>query len=378
MDLDADLRSVAHIYDKGGLKRLLTLEPLEQLTWSRTQDDISSASVRMSNPSSACIAGLERIRPMRHELVITQGGRRVWEGPITLYKERPDRVEIGARDVLFYANRAAIEKVYRSSNSFGDTEPVPARLERILLGEMARFESNSAPVNITSHIHAIVDENTVRTSRSNVPYERYVWEEMDEMAWRNGVDYTVAAREIYIHDTDHPLGTLRQFNEDDFGSPAELAIYGVELATRAIVTDRMGRAAEAGLEGGEDDYYGRVELLHGTYYDAPGEEADDQTHVPIEEMRDQARRDFAPRYPLPMVLRVPENSTLSLDTYRELGHSLIPGVRIPIQVTTPVRTVSMLMKLRKVKVVEDASGIRVEVVIVPASESDGVGFGSEL
>lgn len=369
---DADLRSNVYIYDKGGLQRLLSLDPLTQVTWGRVQDDISSARVIMTNPSAECIAGLERIRPMRHELVITQGGRRVWEGPITLYKERPDRIEISARDVLFYTNRAAIRRVYKSANGFGGSEPVPTRLESIIKGEMARFENTVAPVNVVSHVHTILDDNTVRTTRSNLPYERYVWEEMDEMAWRNGVDYTTAAREIYIHDTDTPLGQLRQFTEDDFLSPAELGIYGVELATTAIVTDRMGRHAEAGLENGTDDYYGRVELLHGTYYDSPGEEADDQTHVPIEEMRTQARRDFAPRYPLPMVVRVPENSTLNLDTYRELGHALIPGVRIPVTITTPVRTASMLMKLRSVKVTEDSSGVRVEVTLVPAPEAGAV------
>lgn len=368
---DDDLRTTAHIYDKGGLKRLMTLDPVTKLTWGRVQDDISSANVRLTAPNKECLAGLERLRPLRHELVLTQGGRRVWEGPITLYKERSNSIEIGARDVLFYTNRAAIEKVYRSSNNFGGTEPVPSRLERIILGEMARFETTAAPVNVVTHVHAIVDDETARTSRSNLPYERYVWEELDEMAWRNGVDYTVAAREIYIHDTDHALGTLRPFSEADFGSPVELAIYGVELATRAIVTDRMGRHAEAGVI--EDDYYGRVELLHGTYYDAPGEEADDQSHVPIEEMQAQARRDFAPRYPLPMVLRVPENNTLNLDTYRELGHELIPGVRIPLSITTPVRSTSLLMKLRSMKVTEDETGVYVEVTIVPASEAEGFG-----
>lgn len=368
--MTSDLFTSAYIYDKGGTKRILALgDNVTHCDWSRVQDDISSARILLTSPSGDCMAGLQDVRPMRHELVLTQGGRRVWEGPITLYKERRDAVEIRARDVLFYANRAGMSQVYASSNRFGDTEPVPTRLERILHGEMARFERNpDTSVNMTSHIHAFVDEHTSRTARSNLPYERYVWEEMDDMAWRNGVDYTVAAREIYIHDVDYALGTLRAFSEMDFGDSPEVGIYGVELCTRAIVTDRMGRWADAGVQGGEDDYYGRVELLHGTYYESPGVEADDQTHVPIEEMRDQARRDFAPRYPVPMVLRVPENASLNLDTYRELGHELIPGVRIPVNVTTALRHTSMLMKLRKMRVTEDPGGINVEVTLVPASE----------
>lgn len=365
------MATTAHIFDKGGVVRLMTLEGIEKLTWERIQDDISKTTIRLRNPGPECIAGLERVTPMRHEVVLTRGGHRVWEGPITLLKERGHVIEIEAHDILYYFRRMAMAKVYDSFSGFpGGSEPVPARLHRIMTGEALRFEQSPVPPNVRNSVVTIIDEKTARTSRRNEPYEKYVWEEMDEMAWRNGVDYTAAARKVYIHDTDTPLGHLRAFSAGDFVTQPEIAIYGAELATQTIVTDRQGRAAFGGI--GNDDYYGRVELMHGTYYDAPGEEADDQSHVPIEEMEDQARRDFAGRYPLPIQLRVPENAPLNPATFEELGHELIPGVRVPLSLRTNLRQMDMMLKLRRLHVTEDASGERATITLIPAPEAGAV------
>lgn len=364
-----DYPVVAHIFDKGGTQRLLTLDGVTRITWERVQDDISKATLRIDNPSPKCQSGIERITPMRHELVLTKGDTRVWEGPIVLYKER-EFIDLTAYDVLFYTKRAVLHRVYNSLGPNGQTEAVPTRLARIIAGEMARFEEREPSVNVTNGVTTIVTEDTARTSRKNLKDEKYVWDELDDMAWRNGVDYTAVGRQIYIHDTDVPLGETRPFTEADFASPPEVAIYGAELATETWVTDRQGRSASAGI--GYDPYYGRVELLHGTYYESEGVEADDQTHVPIEEMQAQARRDFAPRFPMPMVVRIPENTTLSPETWAELGNQLIPGVRIPLRVQTAIRSTSMLTKLRRIRVSENEQGQRVEITLVPAPETGAV------
>jgi hypothetical protein len=79
----------------------------------------------------------------------------------------------------------------------------------------------------------------------------------------------------------------------------------------------------------------------------------------------QAGRNIAARYPIPVVARVPDNS--SLDPNVNLGiNQLIPGVWVPLRAGNEIIEVSQWQKLDSVTVRQDESGEKISVVLSPA------------
>lgn len=365
MHIDDRDHHVVSIFEKGGTRRLFDLDRVTTLRWSRKMDDTGEATVRLVPPFGSCGGRLSEIIPMRHELVIFYGGRRAWEGPITLVQDVPGQFSIKAKDVSFYLNRMVMREAHGSRTAGRRGEPTIQRLMRIIQAEGARFEDSSLPINVLPHLRAYESESDPRTTRSTEAGEKYVFDELDDLAWRGGIDYGVAGRMIYLMDTDTPVGQTRRLTSSDFTSPVEVVLYGAELSTEAYVTDRQGRWVSYGP--GDSPYYGRVELLHGNYAESDDPEA--AAAVPLSEMRDQAVRDFAPRYPLPMTVRVPQNATLQHSTFYELYDYLFPGVRVPLTAEGTVHNVSRMMKLKDLNVEEFEGRSSANVTLIPASEA---------
>lgn len=354
------------VFEKGGQRRLFDLPEVDLVRWSRELDETGEATVRLTPPSPGCAADLRNIRPMRHELVVFFDGRRAWEGPITYAKDNPAEYEIKAKDVSYYLNRMVMKDAYDSRLPEGRSESVIDRMLRIITAEGQRFEHPPLAINVLPYLMGIQRSTDPRTRRTTEPGEAYVFDELDSLAWRNGIDFGVVGRRIYLMDTDTPVGQVRRLTSDDFTSEVEIVMYGAELTTEASVTDRQGRFVSHGP--GYSEFYGRVELLHGNY--AEGDEPEVMAAVSIEEMTAQAARDFAPRYPLPMTVRVPENATMKHSTFIELHESLVPGVRVPLTAVGTVHEVSRLMKLKSLKVEESAGRVSSNVTLSPASESE--------
>ena len=82
-------------------------------------------------------------------------------------------------------------------------------------------------------------------------------------------------------------------------------------------------------------------------------------------MRGQADRNIRGRWPTPVVVRVPDNSTLNPEVNLSIQH-LIPGVWIPLRATQTVRAVAQWQKLDEVNVVVEGDNEQVQVVMSPA------------
>lgn len=153
----------------------------------------------------------------------------------------------------------------------------------------------------------------------------------------------------------------RTLTQADFQDDLNITAYGMELATRVSVTDGMGRAGTYGPA--VDPYYGIVWLL-ATEYD----EGDDREETPISELQSQAQRIYAGRNPTPVMLRVPENSTMEPCTVDELWPWLYAGVKLPVRVESPyMPTVEQVMHLNTLTVYEDSQGETVQVSIASAA-----------
>jgi hypothetical protein len=85
-------------------------------------------------------------------------------------------------------------------------------------------------------------------------------------------------------------------------------------------------------------------------------------------MSSQARRNISNRWPTPIVVRVPDNSTLNPETNVTFDQ-LVPGVWIPLRAVSTLRTVTQWQKLDSVSV-DYAGGVeQVKVVMSPAPNS---------
>jgi hypothetical protein len=362
-----DLHS-ARIYDRGGQRLIGSLGTLSRVRWERLRDDISQASVMIETRTVDCDTTLGLAAAGRHELVIFRGNERVWEGPITHIAYTRNSVELSARDVGHYPYRAIMKSEY--NNAYPRITTVTARMKRILESEMARFEALDPPVNFLPYLTVHEDPGNARTSAHTLAWEQTVYEHLDNFAARGGLDYTCVGRAMHLWDVHKPmLGVTAPVTEADFIGDVVITEYGMELATFSAITDGKGKA---GWTGGIDPYYGLVEILDTAYDEATGEEWDAPDGTPgapeppsVAEMKSQAQRVLAGRNPTPIVVRVPDNSTLNPNGVLTIA-DLVPGVHIPLQANLPGRSLSQMQKLDRVTVEESANGETIQVVLSPA------------
>lgn len=349
----------AYVYDRGGAQRLFQIEPLTSVEWERLRDDISHATVTIVNPGPDCQEQMLTVHPNRMELVIYRGSERVWEGPISRIAYHNDRIEIEAKDVMHYAYRTIMHAAYK--NAYPNVQTTIQRAINILGGELARKEALTPPINVLPHVTAYTTANDSETSKSTVPYESTVFDDIDAMAWRSGLDYTVLGRRILLFDTHTVWFTTPAVTEADFLSEIVVTQYGMEGATYAAVVSSAG---VVGAAGGNDDFYGEWEILDSAYNE------DGTTEPTLAALVSQAQRNLDGRNPVPLHVRVPDGSQLNPNGTLKMEH-LIPGVRIPLRATLLTLKVAQMQKLDRVVVTEDGeAGEKIAVTLFPASVND--------
>lgn len=351
------------IRDRGGVTPVFEITRPQKVTWNRVRDDISDATVTVSGESCRYQAdNLSDIRTGRHEMVIFRGSERVWEGPCTLLGYGRESMQITARDVMHYAARTVMRQKWSNANP--NVTTVVARAANILRGELARKEALSPAINVLPFLVEHHFAGEARTAAVTEKYSNYVWNHIDDLAANSGMDYTVIGRAIHLWDTSNPLGTTKQVTQADFLGDIAVSEYGLDLATSYVVTNGQG---VYGIAGANDPYYGEWEMLANPY-----DETDTGAQPTANEMSTQAKRNLAGRNPAPVIVRVPDGS--SLDPRGALSISdLVPGVYIPVSATLTARTVTQTQKLDKVVVTEDSKGETIAVTMSPSTQPDLVG-----
>jgi hypothetical protein len=361
--------NVAYLYDRGGTNRIAPLILPETIKWGRVRDGISEASLKFVTPTGACAEALSQIAVGRHEIVIFRDGERKWEGPITRTAHTRSSVQIEASDICHYLSRTAMRKAYdnRYSAKKSKVALVTTRMSNILLSELARKEAQVPPINVLPHLTVKSLKNGAKTARFTHAYQRTVWEEMDSLAWRAGMDYTVVGRRLILNDVHDPLGITPILSQGHFGEDLIVTAYGMELGTRSIVSDGEGHWAAVG---GSHPFYGEVELLHDLYDVSmrpanPAKPTKAELRALTGALTSQAQRNLAGRYPVPVVARIPDNSPLSPNAPLTID-DLVPGVRIPLRAQMAALTIEQEQKLDKVTVFQDKDGEKISVTLSPS------------
>jgi hypothetical protein len=352
----------AFVYDRGGWKQLIALTPLYRVKWERVRDAISTATVFLSTPGEECASQLALLEAGRMELVIFRGTERVWEGPITRIAYKGTTVEIVAHDVMHYVNRTAMRAGY--DNRYPNATYTLDRVKRILDAELARKEALDPPVNVLSHIQYLytLPRTDARTAARTQPMQSSVFEHIDAYAARGGLDYTVVGRRILFWDVHQAIGQTPEVGADDFLGEPIITQYGMELATQVYITDGEGHW---GQYGAQDPYYGEWEMVQDAY-DENTSGPDDDPNPSVGEMNSQASRIWAQTKRPPIVVRIPDNTSLNPAGVLSIS-DLVPGVYIPLAAKLPGRTVSQLQKLDNMSVEESADADEViQVTLSPA------------
>lgn len=350
----------AYIMERGGRRRVGELLDLESVKWNRIRDDISDAEVNITlGPDGRNAKLVDQIETGRHELCIFRGKDRVWEGPIQLPRYTRTGLSISAKDILTYTQATVMHAAYDSSNP--NIEYATSRVKRILVAELARKEALNPPYNIVPYIVEHHVSTDAKTSRSTLPYQTTVFEHMDDIAAKGGMDYTVIGRAIHLWDTSKSLGQTRVVTENDFSGDVVISVYGSELATSAISTDGQGNYA---ISGGIDPYYGEWERLFTAY-----DEETDESLPTQAELLSQAHRNRAGRLPTPLQVRVPDGASINMNGVLTL-EDMVPGVHVPLLANLNTRRLSQMQKFDKIQFEETGAGETINVTMSPASKAD--------
>lgn len=372
-------RHRAFIYRRGGKVRVGEITGMTKVEWNRVRDDISDAEVSISDWGPDCGEMLADIRTWAYELVIFRDNGysvdRVWEGPITRITYKADEVNIHARDVMGYVYRRIIKQ---AMNDKGRGDTVTGRATRIIQNAFTLDDPN-----VLRYLTIIRRADDAKEYRNTPAYSRTAFEEIDDMAANHGLDYTAVGRSIIVWGTKHGIGRLPEFRDENLGESPIVSEYGMSMANLYSVSDgngvhgeahRLSNVASAGPSvSGNDPVYGRVEVLSSTWASDSETDADTFTQEGLEKVRESfegfAERSISDRYPAPVVVRVPDNTSVHPDTVVSI-QQLVPGVVIPLRSTATLRIVAEDQKLDRVTVVEEAGQETVSLMMSPFGRDD--------
>lgn len=353
----------AALADRGGTTSLGFLSDMSRIKWSRVRDDISEAEVIIERPNPECMEVLSGIGTNRTELVIYRNDERTWEGPLTLIRRTRDQITLQAKDVMHHVYRTVMRNAY--SNAHPNTTTVVQRVAHIIQTELARKEALDPPYNILPHLTIVEGPDGARTAAVTKAWEMTLFNHIDELAARAGLEYTVVGRRIILFDGSAVIGQTAEVTQNDIQGETIITEYGMEAGTFAAVTDGTG---QAGIVGGPDGYYGLIELLDNAY----GEEAPQgqPVTVNISELRSQAVRNLAGRNPAPLTVRIPDGSTVNPDGVLTMA-DLVPGVWVPLSAQVPGLSISQMMRLDQVRFTYDGKGETVQITLGPRPSAGG-------
>jgi hypothetical protein len=362
-----------HVYRRGGDMYVGRIKPVSNLNYNRKRDDISNCTFTVAGAGYDCASLLREIHTWTHEIVIWRDGLRVWEGPVSRIQDGPNGVFIEARDVWNYIYRRIMRQGYNDVYQITGgvqvgMQHVTARARQIALNALAPDDPN-----VLEYLTTLNFPDDALESRAVPDFSTTAWEEIDSLAATGGLDYTAIGRRLILWDTHRPLGRLPELRTEHFSDPPIISEYGMLLATDFGVTNNNGVFGLATRrDPGTLPAYGLVELLASAYGESEADSSGTTETLTSEAqaalavtLTDQAERNIAHRYPTPVIVRVPDNSTLNPQTPISFDH-LVPGVWVPLRADGLIRSIAQWQKLDLVTVTDDPAGEKIAVTFSPA------------
>lgn len=259
-------------------------------------------------------------------------------------------MRVFAEDVLFVAKRTVLEMGY--DQSYPNIGNGIDRMDWLMREQC--FAKYGDPWRVVEHLHPLHHADDPRSARVAFAFSMYVWEDFDKYAEDYGTDYTVIGRDIYYFDNHLAWAIIPPLDENYLSQMPRIVEYGYQLATRCTVTNGKGFAGSAVAPAPytDVDQYGIVDLLISNVSENAADEAP-PTAGDLEQWAATAAQNLEDRYPTPVSIVVPANTTLLPGAPWDLD-IMIPGAWFIADVTRTCRTVTEWQRLHEVVVTEAA------------------------
>lgn len=322
------------LYDRGATSPIGALRDIEALSWNRHRDDISSA-VCTINGAFSLSRVIAQARTVRHEMVVFRDGKRVWEGPLTRIEAVGDRVELDARDILWFTSRTAVN-THASYTGKGKERSIIDVAERLLA---MTYDKGNDWLKAWAFRKKYRSKGDMMFRGEWVGYAETVYDVLERMAQDWDLDYAAVGRRIYWNDVHTRIAYTYALTDADFLGDLAVTEYGADLVTERFSTGSSKvyrrRASQALL-----DYYGPIQDTS-----AGSEGADPPILPPVPALTNPVLTVG----PAPVRVRLPDNTALSPKAPVGI-EQLVAGAWLPVRTDRYGRAVDAWMKVDQVNV----------------------------
>jgi hypothetical protein len=338
-------RHRAFVYERGGVRPVGELTPMSAVRWNRKRDEISDAEATIG--TTQCCELLGDLRTAKHELHIQRDGEDVWEGVITRLEYEWDAVRVYAEDMLWVAKRTVLKQGYKQG--YPNLTNVVTRMDWLLRSQT--YAANGDPWRMVSHLHPVRHDDEPMASRDMAAFQTYTWDDFDKYAEDSGTDYTVVNRDIYYWDLNLRWKVIPPLDEQFLSQFPRVVEYGNQAATRGYVSNTEGYAGTAEAPQAFIDEYGYIDWLITNLDDTQDDGV--PTDQEIANWAKTAGRNINGRYPPPLAIVIPANTTLLPGAPWEMS-DLFPGAWFRVHTAHMCRQVDEWQRIHDISVEESA------------------------
>jgi hypothetical protein len=358
-------------------QRLFDLEAVTDAKWERLLNNQATAEVTVSKRmlSDACCQQLSLVEPWMHELALFRDGQMVWQGPVIqtvetagewVVKARDvsawlDVWQVGAPNIVMPMGAPGVPSLHTRYLTYGPADAV-AVYKAVLDDSMKLLTSSFDLPQLQANVQYVYGAAT--TSFRPDPTAS-LGESLRSLSDAT-IDTTVIGRATVVMPTGYTFGAaVASLSEQDFGTELEVTADGDALATDVWITGAdytPGDPDDGGVYAGGASANG---FVYGTiirYMEMPGV-ADNAT------LTNAAKRILAQVNPVPVVLRVPDEATLTPGAPVTV-EELVPSSRIDVALTEgwcrPVRQTHRLVRVTGTW--QQGEGERIGVSLVSATD----------
>ncbi|MER6610238.1 hypothetical protein ABT282_31090 [Streptomyces sp. NPDC000927] len=331
-------RYTARIHERGGGREFVVplMDELVDVSWSRTINDVSTASVTLSRAAhgQSCCLEIRDVHPWMHELTIYRDGTDlVWQGPVHRVRYRRDSVVIEAQDVFGWVERLA--NTYRVGYTAKKADKEGRRT-----GTIAYIAKNHLRLNLSDTSMAakdyprILDYMVVR--EDGLPVVKVEKDGSDDKAiwaaymgdifreWsKRGLTWTTIGRTLLLRGfPSQKTIPIARLDMSHLIGDVEVIRDGSQATTHAFATTQDQQDVSKGKTlrfGHNGTAYGRLDTIVEIQEEKPRDL----------DLLNAAKREVAGRYPAPVVVQLPSNAQLSTEAPLTM-RKLVPGERVDL------------------------------------------------
>ncbi|MFE7105640.1 hypothetical protein ACFU98_10555 [Streptomyces sp. NPDC057575] len=365
----------AVVHWRGGAQPYAALDTLTAVSWSRTINDVSEASVTVAkgDVSADCCGQLGDVAPWVHELTIYRDGELVWQGPIQRVVMRRDAITLEAADVFSWFDHLVNTFQVRYTSITPDAQgrkraPITYIAENHIRLNLSAFQL--ADVDYPGILPYIVRRDAglfpIKVekdgSSNQTVWTEYLGDILREWTKR-GLTWTTVGRSLLLRGrhTTQARATAR-LTLNHFAGDIEVIKDGREGGTYGFATSQQSQDISDGRTVGTGrtrTAYGRLDVL------VRLQEED----ASATDLRSAALDAIAGRYPVPLVINVPDNAQLTTDAPVSI-RQLVPGERIDLLADVLCTPIEAGFMLSDVEVTWDQGGEKVGIALIPLADVD--------